>query len=233
LIWISSVRKGKHARNLIISTLILLDTLISNNGSPRDRPESGHGNCSVFPAGWLGGECVHRACVTGALEEEEEETVFLCKQRRLQASWHTLCLTFFTSAPPPPVQVSLGGTAHATNECREDTSEWNAGGGISEAGHLQPFPSSGEGDSRAYDCGRASWVCGCLWNSFAGLVSCMHWFDPLFAVCKRSLLPSRTVYAWLAKLMVSIAPPARRNPLLPRLVDYRVPGTGGWRSRTQ
>ncbi|KAF5831243.1 hypothetical protein DUNSADRAFT_13394 [Dunaliella salina] len=53
--------------------------------------------------------------------------------------------------------ISIGGTAHATNECREDTDEWkeNPGGAqpIAERGHLQPFPFNTADESRAYDCG--------------------------------------------------------------------------------
>jgi len=62
--------------------------------------------------------------------------------------------------------VSLGGTAHATNECRENTDEWKSPSvkPIGEWYHLQPFPSADE--SRAYDCG--AWLRGCAWMSILG-----------------------------------------------------------------
>ncbi|KAF5831235.1 hypothetical protein DUNSADRAFT_13386 [Dunaliella salina] len=43
--------------------------------------------------------------------------------------------------------VALGGTAHATNECREESDAWTDAGGQVQgenpnlAGHLQPFPT--------------------------------------------------------------------------------------------
>jgi len=49
--------------------------------------------------------------------------------------------------------VSIGGTAHATNECRENTDEWKENDTVGESGHLQPFPGDSADEDRAYDCG--------------------------------------------------------------------------------
>eukprot|EP00967_Tisochrysis_lutea_P060318 scaffold77144_cov17-Tisochrysis_lutea.AAC.3 len=59
--------------------------------------------------------------------------------------------------PHPPthtytLQVSIGGTAHATNECRENTDEWKENDTVGESGHLQPFPGDSADEDRAYDC---------------------------------------------------------------------------------
>lgn len=57
---------------------------------------------------------------------------------------------------PPHTQIAVGGTAHASNECRENTQAWVEGGQANTQGHLQPFAAVvrvGLKESRAYDCG--------------------------------------------------------------------------------
>ncbi|KAF5835595.1 hypothetical protein DUNSADRAFT_7197 [Dunaliella salina] len=55
--------------------------------------------------------------------------------------------------------VALGGTAHATNECREESDAWNNAGGQVQgsnpnlAGHLQPFPTPNNDEDQTYNCG--------------------------------------------------------------------------------
>ncbi|KAF5829511.1 hypothetical protein DUNSADRAFT_15980 [Dunaliella salina] len=66
--------------------------------------------------------------------------------------------------------VALGGTAHATNECREQSDAWTGGGDDSIYGptapgrnaetwngnhqyHLQPFPTPNNDEDQTYNCG--------------------------------------------------------------------------------
>jgi len=55
---------------------------------PNQNP--GYYQASYLPPWWFTKFGAKREVGPKALEEEEE-TIFLCKQRRLQASWHTLC----------------------------------------------------------------------------------------------------------------------------------------------
>lgn len=140
--------------------------------------------------------------------------------------------------PPPCLQVSLGGTAHVTNQCRENTKEWTEAGGDSQQ-TLFPFPSPSVETTREYNCGAClpaamcvQHVRGCVCTAAVGgerLHRASWW--PTVVACYGYHIFSRLLAAPASRTprhtpSLTLCPPAPpcRHALLPGLVDHRLPG---------